>query len=83
LKPYRIVIVTIVIIMLWTTLPVVESSAESPPWPDALRERGYASFLAPTTKRLNDVPAPTPADAVKTVSLTMARGETTSLQLGV
>ena len=56
---------------------------ETAPWLPSLYEIGYVPFLAPTTKRLNEVPIPGPPDVINSVDLLLARGETTSVQLGL
>ena len=52
-------------------------------WPAALQKKGYAPFLLSTMERLSESPAVQPRDAIDSVSVTLARGEYLSVQLGI
>ncbi|MBP87507.1 MAG: hypothetical protein CMJ64_12410 [Planctomycetaceae bacterium] len=52
-------------------------------WPAALKKKGYAPFLANTMRRLDETKTVAPKDAVDAVSVSMAKGEYISVQLGI
>ena len=84
-KNCRSVVGALIIALMSGSLPCYagQPDSEADSWPNSLQEIGYAPFVAPTTQRLDQLPVPTPRDVVKSVSVSMARGESTSVQLAI
>ena len=64
---------------------VADDAAAQPAaaWPPELQKKGYAPFLANTMQRLSETPAIEPREAIDSISISLAKGEYFSIQLGI